>query len=450
MSFTFSRRSLLRGMVGGVAVSVGIPTLDMFLNDNGTAYADTGARLPIRFGTYFWGLGLTDTPTGSRWVPSTKGRGYEITPELMSLSPVKDKISVFSGFRVIGDGRPNAVHWSGHASILSGIAPLRAGQMDGPSFDTKVADAIGVGTRFKSIEVSANGKPVSYSTRSGKSFATPEPTPLALYTRLFGQGFQDPNSPNWQPDPSIMLNQSVLSGVTEQRRALLARVGKSDQMKLDQYFTSLREMENQLAIQLQRPAKAEACRIPTAPKNEPPKSASVDVINANSKAMARMLAMAMACDQTKVFNFVHTPGQSETYIAGDSKIYHQYTHDEPTDAKLGYQINTSKLAGLVMQALGDFLTEMDAIKEGGGTLLDNMAVLAFSDTGYAKIHSVENIPMIIAGGAGGKHKGGQHIAGNGDPVTRVSLTAQQLVGAPVGEFGSGAMKTARPITEVMG
>jgi hypothetical protein len=166
--------------------------------------------------------------------------------------------------------------------------------------------------------------------------------------------------------------------------------------------------------------------------------------------MARLLAMAMACNQTKVFNFVHTPGQSETYIAGDSKIYHQYTHDEPTDAKLGYQINTSKLAGLVMQALGDFLVEMDAIKEGKGTLLDNMVVMAFSDTGYAKIHSIENIPMIIAGGAGGKHKGGQHIAGNGDPVTRVSLTAQQLVGAPVGEFGSGAMKTARPITEVMG
>lgn len=449
MSTPFTRRSMLRGMVGGAAVSIGIPMLDCFLDVNGKAFADTGARLPIRFGTYFWGLGLTDTPAGSRWVPKNKGPGFDITPELVSLTPVKDKVSVFSGFRVIGDGRPNAVHWSGHAAILSGIAPLRAGQMDGPSFDTKVADAIGIGTRFKSIEMSANGKPVSYSTRTGRSFATPEATPMALYQRLFGAGFQDPNSPNWQPDPSIMLNQSVLSGVTEQRRALFKQVGKTDQIKLDQYFTSLREMENQLAIQLQRPAKAEACVIPAKLKEEPMKSASVDVINNNSKAMARLLAMAMACNQTKVFNFVHTPGQSETYIAGDSKIYHQYTHDEPTDAQLGYQINTSKLAGLVMQALGDFLVEMNSIKEGDGTLLDNMAILAFSDTGYAKIHSVENIPMIIAGGAGGKHKGGQHIAGNGDPVTRVSLTAQQLAGAPVGEFGTGAMKTARPIGEVM-
>ncbi len=165
--------------------------------------------------------------------------------------------------------------------------------------------------------------------------------------------------------------------------------------------------------------------------------------------MARLLAMSLACNQTRVFNCVHTPGSSETYIAGDSKIYHQYTHDEPTDAKLGYQPMSSKLAGMVMQGLGEFLAEMDAIKEGDGTLLDHMLVMGFSDTGYAKIHSLENIPIILAGGANGKHKAGQHIATKGESVTRISLTAQQIMGAPVGEFGAGAMKTSRPITEVM-
>jgi hypothetical protein len=75
--------------------------------------------------------------------------------------------------------------------------------------------------------------------------------------------------------------------------------------------------------------------------------------------------------------------------------------------------------------------------------------MAFSDTGYAKIHSIENIPMFLAGGAGGKHKAGQHIAEKGESVTRVSLTAMQLAGAPVGEFGTGTMKTSRPISEVM-
>jgi hypothetical protein len=450
MSLPFNRRSLLRGLLGGGAVCVGLPALDAFLNGNGTAFAD-GAKLPVRFGTYFWGLGLTDTPTGgSRWVPTKTGAGYEITPELEAFAALKEKVSVFSGFRVIGDGKPNIVHWSGHASILSGVAPAGSTRFDGASFDTAVADAIGGSTRFKVIDLDASvsRKPVSYSTRSGGAFATPETTPVALYERLFGEGFQDPNSPNWKPDPNIMLRQSVLSSITDQRQALMANVGKADQVKLDQYFTSLREMENQLEVQLQKPEKCESCVIPKEPKDGP-RSASVDVVNGNTRTMAKLLAMAMACNQTKVFNFVHTAGSSETYMAGSSKIYHQITHDEPTDAKLGYQPETSKLAAQVMQGLGDFLTELDAIKEGDGTLLDNSLVMAFSDTGYAKIHSIENIPIFLAGGAGGRHKAGQHIAMKGEPVTRVSLTAQQLAGAPVGEFGVGGMKTARPISEVM-
>ena len=450
MSSSFNRRTFLRGMLSGTAVCVGLPVLDRFLNGNGSAYAD-GSKLPVRFGTYFWGLGLTDTPTGgTRWVPSKTGPGYEIMPELESLKPVKDKVSVFSGFRAIGDGRPNLVHWSGHASILSGIAPAASGRFDGPSFDTRIADAIGTSTRFKVLDVDASmsRQPISYSTRTGGAFATPETTPLALYTRLFGAGFQDPNSDDWKPDPSIMLRQSVLSAVKEQRQALMSGAGKADQIKLDQYFTSLRDMENQLAVQLQKPDKCDSCVVPTAPK-ETPRSASVDVVRANTRMMARLLAMGLACNQTRVFNFVHTGGTSETYLAGQNKIYHQITHDEPTDAKLGYQPETSKLAGLVMEALGDFLIELEAIKEGEGTVLDNSLIMAFSDTGYAKIHSIENIPMFLAGRAGGRHKAGQHIATKGESVTRVSLTAMQLVGAPVGEFGSGTMKTARPLTEVI-
>jgi hypothetical protein len=450
MNLAVNRRAFLRGMLNGAAVCVGLPFLDRFLNGNGTAFAD-GSMLPVRFGTYFWGLGLTDTPTGgTRWVPSKTGRDYEIMPELESLKPVKDKVSVFSGFRAIGDGRPNLVHWSGHASILSGIAPSATGRFEGPSLDTRIADAIGTSTRFKVLDIDASMSrlPVSYSTRTGNTFATPETTPLALYTRLFGAGFQDPNSDNWKPDPSIMLRQSVLSAVKDQRQALMAGVGKADQIKLDQYFTSLRDMENQLAIQLQKPEKCAACAPPAAPK-EMPRSASVEAVRANTRTMAKLLAMGLACNQTRVFNFVHTAGTSETYIAGQSKIYHQITHDEPIDAKLGYQPETSKLASLVMEALGDFLVELDAIKEGEGTVLDNSLIMAFSDTGYAKIHSIENIPMFLAGRAGGRHKAGQHIHTTGESVTRVSLTAMRLVGAPVGEFGSGTMKTARPITDVI-
>jgi hypothetical protein len=440
----FSRRSVLRGAIHGATIGMALPALDMFLNDNGVAYAD-GAKLPTRFGTYFWGLGLTP----GRWVPAKAGTGWELTPELASLQGLENKVSIFSGFRVHLDGRPNLQHWTGQAAILCGIAAQRLGAFDLPSFDTAVAAQMGGGTRFRSVQITPFGNPkLSYSTDSGTSFNTPDATPLALYTRLFGEGFQDPNSDIWKPDPNVILRRSVLSAVSEQRKALMAAAPSSDRAKLDQYFTSVRTMEEQLAVELQRPAKAEACMVPKAPPESRP-SGRIDVVNANNKLMADLMAMALACNQTKVFSVVHTSATSEAYLAGDSSIYHLHTHDEPLDDKLGYQVISSKLAELAFHGYSDFLRALDSVKEGDATLLDHSLVMGFSDTGYAKIHSTDNIPMFFGGGAGGRHKMGQHVVGNGDPVSRVSLTAQQLIGLPVGEFGVGGMKTSKTISEVV-
>lgn len=440
----FSRRTILRGAINGAAIGIALPALDMFLDGNGVAYAD-GGQLPTRFGTYFWGLGLTP----GRWVPSKAGSGWELTPELASLQGLENKVSVFSGFRVHLDGRPNLQHWTGQAAILSGIAAQKLGAFDLPSFDTAVAAQLGGGTRFRSVQITPFGNPkLSYSTDTGTSFNTPDATPLAFYTRLFGEGFQDPNSDNWKPDPNVILRRSVLSAVGDQRKALIAAAPSSDRAKLDQYFTSVRTMEEQLAVELQRPAKAEACSVPKAPPEAKP-SGRIDVVNANNKLMADLMAMALACNQTKVFSVVHTSATSEAYLAGDSAIYHLHTHDEPLDDKLGYQVISSKLAELAFHGYADFLRALDSIKEGDGTLLDHTLVMGFSDTGYAKIHSTDNIPMFFGGGASGRHKAGQHVIGNGDPVSRVSLTAQQLIGMPVGEFGVNGMKTSKTISEVV-
>lgn len=440
----FNRRTVLRGSLKGLAVGIAVPTLDMFLNSNGTAYAD-GGNFPVRFGTFFWGLGLTP----GRWVPDTIGADYDLKPEIESLGALKDKVSVFSGFNTITDGKPNIVHWTGHGGILTGVAPAKDKLFDLPSFDTAVADAIGNGTRYRSMELTPFGNErLSYSTRTGTSFNTPDASPLSLYNRIFGDGFQDPNSGNWEPDPRVILNQSVLSAVTEERQALLKAAGASDRVQLDQYFESLRAMEQQLAVQLEEPAPAEACVVPGAP-DEQPRSGRIDIVNENNRLMARLLAMALACNQTKVFNVVHTSSTSEAYLPGDTSIYHLHTHDEPVDPDLGYQKISAELATQAFSAFPEFLQALDDIREGEGTLLDNTLVFGLSESGWAKIHSVDNIPMFFAGGAGGRHITGQHVAGNGDPVTRVSLTAQQILGMPVGEFGVGSMRTSRSISEVV-
>jgi hypothetical protein len=435
----------MRGaLAGSVGVTVGVPLLDCFLNENGTALAN-GEKLPVRFGTYFWGLGLTHGP--NRWVPAQTGPGYDLPPEIISLKGLENKVTVFSGLRVHLDGKPNVQHHTGHASILSGSAPPAGGQFEGPSFDTLVADEIGGGTRFRSLEITPYGSNISYSTRTGKSYSTPEITPISLYTRVFGEGFQDPNSDSWTPSKDAMLRKSVLSAVTDQRQALTRQVGAADKARLDQYFTSVRQMEEQLLAELTRPPKCESCVVPTAPE-ELPRNTEITRVNHNSRLMAELMAMAVACNQTKVFNAVHSNAGSGAYLPGDSKIYHLHTHDEAVDVKLGYQPNSAKLAALHFQGYADFVRAFENIKEGDGTLLDNCLIMGFSDTGNARTHATDNIPMFFAGKAGGRHKAGQHISAGGEPVTRVSLTAQQLIGIPIGEFGKGAMRTGKAFGEL--
>jgi hypothetical protein len=89
------------------------------------------------------------------------------------------------------------------------------------------------------------------------------------------------------------------------------------------------------------------------------------------------------------------------------------------------------------------------VKEGDGTLLDHSLILAYTDTGFAKLHTLEDIPMLLAGSASGRIKTGYHIAGAGGPVTRVGLTVQQAMGMSIDSWGVGAMATKKPITEIM-
>lgn len=442
----FNRRSVLRGAVRGAAVGMSLPALDMFLNSNGTAYAD-GAALPTRFSTYFWGLGLTPT----RWEPKIAGRNFDTPPQLKFLEGrLKNRTSVFTGFTAKLNGRPSHPHWTGMAAIMTGQCPSRVNQFDGlPSFDTAISEAIGRSTRFRSIECTPFRSAVtSYSSRGQNNFSMSDDSPLQLYMRLFGKGFHDPNSAEWKPDPRTMIKKSVLSSLRDQREALMRNAGATDRARLDQYFTSIREVEQKMAAELAPPAPCESCEVPPMPEERARKGDTETVVY-NNEIMSQLCAMALACNQTRVVNFQFTPATSELYLPGDSSVYHAHTHEEPVDGSLGYQPVSSNLADICVGGFATFLKAMDAIPEGDGTLLDNALVLGYSDTGWAKIHSIDNIPVMLVGGAGGRHVGGQHIKVSADPVTRISLTAQQLMGLPVGTFGAGEMATSKPVTEVM-
>jgi hypothetical protein len=438
------RRFLLRGTCQGALAVVGMPFLDCFLDSKGKALA-AGRALPTRFGTYFYGLGLTK----QLWIPKNGGKEWDMTTQLKPLEPLKSKVNVWSGLRVPLDDNPNYQHWSGAAAAATGISPTKQGEFDSKTIDQQIADSISHGSRFKSVSASAAGDPKqSYSSLGGANTLPAEASPLSLYTRLFGPGFQDPSKGDWKPDPQVMVQQSVLSVVSDDRKRAMQNLGAADKVRMDQYFTSVRESELQLAAQLQRPEIQAKVSIPDAP-GEMICNNALPNLRKTVPLMAKLGALALATDQTRVFNLsVSEPG-SQIFVPGDTLGYHQSTHEEPIDPVLGYQPRVSNYNIDNMELFVTFLKEMDAIPEGDGTLLDHSLFFAFTDQSFAKIHAVDGLPIFTAGGASGRMKTGYHTPGDGSAVSRVGLTIQKAMGVSLENWGKGTMETRSPYTELL-
>lgn len=442
MSSKISRRKVLRGMLGGAAISVGLPLLDCFLNDNGTALAD-GAPLPVVFGTWFAAMGWNP----GFWEPQVVGPKYDMKPLLKVLDPFKQKINLFSGMQTFLDGRPLATHATGAQICTTGSIPV--GQdIDVASIDQVVANTIGTRTRFRSLEVSYEGVPSSWSRRSSTSINASEVSPLALYRRIFGPSFADPNSDKFTPDPSVMLEKSVLTGVSDQRASLVKSLGAGDRARLDEYFTSLRELEHELDVQLQKPMPMVACTKPNAPPDGP-HGQSIDLVMSNGKLFSQLIAHALACGQTRVFNAVVTMGASSVHKTGSEATFHIDTHEEPVDAKLGYQPEVTWYMQRCLDCLADMLTALDGVREGPRTLLDRTVVYGATDHGYARLHTLTNIPLFTAGAANGRLKTGYHLTAPGDTVARVGLTVMQALQLPVSSWGTMSNHTTKPFSDLL-
>ena len=451
MKKPFSRRTLLRGTLAGGAVSMGLPLLDCFLNDNGTALAQ-GAPLPVRFGSWMWGCGMNP----KRWTPATTGTDWTLPAELIALDrelasggKIRDHVSVLSGFDVSLGDLPNHPHTSGLIATTTGRAPEEDGVYTEPTLDSIIAAHIGGATRFQSIEMSATGSPnQAYSHGARGVSNAPEYSPAALYTRVFGPEFVDPSTESFVPDPGLMLRKSVLSAVKEDRDWLSQQVGSHDRQRLDQYFTSVRQLEQQIDVLLAGPPDLDACV--KAPQPGPEDTGTyVDQSQLTNRLMAEILSFALACDQTRVFSMMFSFRISFLRQPGTLSRHHQLTHDEAVDAELGYQPQATQFVFASMAAWADFVAALSAIPEGDGTLLDNCLLLGHSDVSFAKAHSVVGIPMMIAGRAGGRIKPGIHVAGNASQTTRVGLTVQQVMGLTAEQWGEDSMLATLPVDEIL-
>ena len=446
-----TRRQVLRGLMSGGVVSVALPFLDCFLNGNGAALA-SGAPLPVRFGTWYWGMGHTP---GKAVVEKTQtGHGIDFLEETQALIPHRNKLSYFGNFNMPLDGSSNYTHFTGWVANRTGSAPLSQGNIPAPTLDLLVADTIGEGSRFRTLDVTSVGiGRENYSARNTYNRSAAEIDPVALFNRIYGPEFADPNKADFTPSPKVALRKSVLSSFTDQTRDFVKTLGAADKQRLDEYFTSIREIENQLALQLQKPEPNEACVVPRKPKELSPdevvSAREMDSVVATHKIMSEILAMAVACNQTKVFNLVFTDNFANVRRNGETYTHHLLTHEEIVDVDIGYQPLTFWFNQRSMDGMAAYIETLESIKEGDGTLLDNCLIFASTETNYARIHTIDGVPVYLIGGAGGRVKTGMYVAGGGDPITRVGLTAMQAMGVPISKWGTKSLETGKTISEIL-
>ena len=434
--FLLDRRTMLRGLLGGAAITVALPPLEAMLNAHGTAFAD-GAALPRRFILYFWANGMLP----DRFTPIGAGEGdaWQLSEQLAPLAPVKSKMSIATGMQV---KVPNRIpHWSGAAGLLTGVDPIgEEGDWTwgGPSIDQLLAQQIGGATRFRSLEVGV--RPQGGVSFNGPNNRNPsEASPRAFYDRIFGTGFVAPGE---DPivDPTLGLRRSVLDAVMEQTADLESRVGTADKARLDQHLSGIRDLETRLRRMEEDPPNLASCERPDLPGDDP---SFTDLLE-QGRVMADLAVMALACDQTRVLSFTLTGPVDNFVYPGIDDGHHQLTHNEPEP-----QPQVNEIVKQIMGELGSFVGTLDSVVEGDGTLLDNLALLATSGLSLGRTHSLDEFPLLLAGGACGFLKQDVHYrSATRENASKVMLTLQRAMGLNPASYGAGDAFTDQWISEL--
>ena len=435
-----SRRAVLRGFARGSAVAVALPPLQAMFNAGGTAYACDGV-LPVRFLLWFWGNGnLPD-----QWIPTTTGDGdaWALSHQLAPLAAYKHKLCVPTGLDCKLDN--TSPHGSGLAGILTAVPRIESGSdsvLGGPTIDQVIAQGIGGDTIYRSIQTAA-------SNTSGESWNGPnsrnpaETDPYAFYARMFGDTFVEPGE-DGEVDPRLGLRRSVLDAVMDDIDALNARVGAEDRLRLEQHLTGVRELELRLARLEEDPPDLESCSRPDEPTGDFGDIDGRAQVRLRNQVMSELIAMSFACDQTRVGAHFVTNPVSDVLFPDTTSGHHDLTHNEGGD-----QPQVDAITVQLMECFADTIGILDAIPEGDGTLLDNMVAFATSEVSLGQVHSIEDMPIVLAGSACGYFKQDHHYRSlSGENVTKLLISLQQAVGMSTVDFGGGAAAASGGLSDL--
>jgi hypothetical protein len=391
-----TRRTMLRG--AGVAMA--LPWLESL-----SAFAATpsSGAFPKRFAVLFMGNGVN----WQQWGAEGQGDAMKLSKSLSPLEPLKKKINVINGlFNKHSTGQ--GIHPAQTGSLLSG-APIRKGPVihAGITVDQMIANRIGQDTLQPSIVLACEQPMTGYhetnfsmAYSSHISWQSPDsPVPNEVYPALaFDTLFENRGS---------LRNLSILDRVRESAATLSRQISSTDQYKLDEYMTSVREVEKRVEGMRKNQEKAEdLAKLKNRPalSMERPANGLPEDFREHTRLMCDVIALAFQTDKTRVATLLLARDLSALYypFLEVNTGHHSASHDNLSDA---YE----RVSRFHLSQLAYLATKLDAMPEGDGTVLDNSCLMFLSNLWSGKDHISTRLPVVLAGGLGGTLETGRSL-----------------------------------------
>src|SRR3954469_228713 len=381
---TISRRSVLRG--AGVAMA--LPYLESL------PVLGAATPFPKRFGVMFMGCGVNE----DHWSASGDGAAMTLSKTLSVLEPLKHKINVIDGlFNKAATGQ--GIHPAQTGSLLSGAQIAKGAVLhSGMSVDQMIANTVGEDTAQPSIVLACDPPMTGYhetnfsmAYSSHVSWQSPDsPVPVELYPSLaFDNLFENRGS---------LRNLSILDRVKESAETMGKQVSGADRNKLDEYLTSVREVEKRVEGMRKSKDAAEdkaKLRNTAAFTMERPANGLPEDLRDHARLMCDIIAIAFQTDKTRVASLIISRDLSAMYypFLEVKEGHHAASHNNNSD---GYE----RIARFHVSQFGYLASKLDSIKEGDGTVLDNTCLMFLSNLWIGRKHDNFRLPLVLAGGLG--------------------------------------------------
>jgi len=401
------------------------------------AAKDAGSTAPVRMAFIFF-------PNGAimpNWKPEGDGADWKLSRTLKPLERHKEKVTVFTGLtqhhgRANGDGAGD--HARCASSFLTGAQPVKTAGANikvGVSVDQAAANLIGHRTNLPSLELGIergrnsgscdSGYSCAYSANiSWKTESTPmakEINPKLAFERLFGT----PDAAKGQAERDLY-RKSILDMVAEDAALLRKKLGKTDQRKLDEYFSSVRQLEQRIAREATGRTEVPDYKVPEGiPRG----------VESHIRLMYDIMTLAFQTDTTRISTFMlANAGSNRSYpMVGVNGGHHSLSHHQNNPKKIE---DLTKIDTFLATQHAYFLDKLRSVKEGEGTLLDNSLVLYGSGLADGNRHTHHDLPIVLAGSGGGRFETGRlRRYPNDTPLNNLFLLMCHMSGAKLDSLG---------------